>query len=75
MNQNIFKKIFIFDKKTIILMKISAITVLTVYGGHKLIQFVSPTKEELLQVLQKVSMNHLLLYLKRNFQKNEETII
>jgi len=75
MNQNIVKKIFKFDKKTIILMKIGAITVLTVYGGHKLVQFVSPTKEELLQVLQKAFHDYLLFYLKRNFQKNEETII
>ena len=75
MNQNIVKKIFNFDNKTIILMKIGAITILTVYGGHKLVQFVSPTKEELLQVLQKAFCSYLLFYLKRNFQKNEETII
>lgn len=43
---------FNFDNKTKMLLKISLITVGTVYGGHKLVQFVSPTKEELLEVYQ-----------------------
>ena len=38
------------DKKTIILMKIAIITMGTVYGGNKLVQFVSPSEEELLEV-------------------------
>lgn len=75
MNQNIIKKIFNFDKKTMTLMKIGVITVFTVYGGHKLVQFVSPTKEELLQVLQNESQTYLLLYLKRDFQRREGIII
>ena len=40
----------ILDKKLQVLLKIGFITVGTVYGGHKLVQFVSPTKEELLKV-------------------------
>lgn len=75
MNQNIVKNLFKFDKKTIILMKIGTITFLTVYGGHKLVQFVTPTKEELLQVLQNASQIYLIFYFKRNFQKKEETVI
>lgn len=66
MNQ-IFSKIhFNFDKKTITLAKIGMVTFLTVYGGHKLVQFVSPTEEELLQVL---SLNYhiflIFIYFKR----------
>jgi hypothetical protein len=75
MNRNAIKFFLNFDKKTITLMKIGAITVFTVYGGHRLVQFVSPTKEELLEVIQKVSQSYLILYLKRNFQKNEGIII
>lgn len=39
------------DSKSRLLIKIGLITVGTVYGGHKLVQFVSPTEEELLKVL------------------------
>lgn len=39
------------DNKSRLLIKIGLITVGTVYGGHKLVQFVSPTEEELLKVL------------------------
>lgn len=75
MNQNMIKNFFNFDKKTIILMKIGVITVFTVYGGHKLVQFVSPTKEELLQVLHNESHTYLLLYLNRDFRRREGIII
>ena len=37
-------------EKYIKLAKIAAITVGTVYGGHLLVQYVTPTEEELLAV-------------------------
>lgn len=51
MNYNAINKFFNLDKKTGILIKIGLITFITVYGGHKLVQFVSPTEEELLKVM------------------------
>lgn len=41
---------FNMSNKSKMLIKIALITVSTVYGGHKLVRFVSPTKEELLEV-------------------------
>lgn len=51
MSQNFKKSLLNFDRKTILLAKIGLITVSTVYGGHKLVQYVSPTEEELLKAL------------------------
>lgn len=47
------------DKKTQILIKIGLISVGTVYGGHKLVQFVSPTEEQLLKVIFSAIYNFL----------------
>ena len=50
------------DRKSQVLVKIGVITIGTVYGGHKLVQFVSPTEEELL----KVGIRKFILYLLLN---------
>ena len=39
-----------FSKKNITFMKIVFVSIGTVYGGHKLVQYVSPTEEDLLKV-------------------------
>lgn len=48
------------------LLKIALITVVTVYGGHKLVQYVSPTEEELLKVsfftFRKLFSNYLEIF-------------
>ncbi len=46
-----------FDEKTKMLIKIALITVGTVYGGHKLVQFVSPSEEDLLKVFKFAILN------------------
>lgn len=69
--------IFNFDEKTKMLIKIALITVGTVYGGHKLVQFVSPSEEDILKVFKFVFLNELnyLTFLFRDFLKSEEIII
>lgn len=65
--------------KYIKLAKIIAITVGTVYGGHKLVQYVTPTEEELLAVRQMqretiTTYTYLFFYV-RDFRWKEGTRI
>jgi heme O synthase-like polyprenyltransferase len=46
----LFKNYFNLSKKSLIILKLISISAGIVYGGHKLVQFVTPTEEELLKV-------------------------
>lgn len=70
--QKLWNKYLNLDEKSLMFMKITFLTVGLVYGGHKLVQFVSPTKEELLKVFQH-SQCFLIFY--RDFLKSVEIII
>lgn len=74
MNQFFIKMQAAFDKKTILIAKIGVITFFTVFGGHKLVQFVSPTEEELLQVFLEFHFFTLFNFVSV-FQKKGEIII
>lgn len=58
--------------KHFMLAKIIAITVCTVYGGHRLVKYVTPTEEELLAVsfkLCKECFNDFLIEISRGKEK------
>lgn len=58
-----------------VLLKIAWITVATVYGGHKLVQYVSPTEEELLAVrIVRITISLFKCALNRDFLKIGESI-
>lgn len=69
----LFKKYFNLSKKSLIILKLISISAGIVYGGHKLVQFVTPTEEELLKV--KLLQNGPLIKMNRNFLQNYGIII